>query len=99
MISKTSTPGGNRRGQLGRAALRGLAEEERDQQQCKRVYNARDGRSAAVPDVGRGACNRPGRRNAAKDAARDVRHTLRDQLHVGPVTSPDHPVGDHRGKQ
>ena len=56
-------------------------------------------RAPAVLDVGRGARDRAGGRDAAEERRRDVGDALRDELDVGLVAAADHAVGDDGGEQ
>ena len=65
-------------------------------EQRQRVDHARDRRARAGADVGRGARDRAGGRDAAEERRDDVGDTLRHQLLVGIVAVVDLRVGDAR---
>ena len=73
--------------------------DEEDEQQRQGVDDAGHRRSGPGADVGRGAGDGAGGRDAAEQRRDHVGHALGDQFHVGLVLVAAHVVGHHRRQQ
>ena len=78
---------------------RPLAEENENEDEREGVRDAGQRSASARADVGRRAGDRARRRDATENRRGDVRHTLRDELHVRLVPRSDHAIGDDGGEQ